>query len=228
MKKLMLTAITIISMACATYANIGNATPPNTNDNITSIQNAGPHTKQYRDIKEVLDRYERDIKGATSCEDLGEAEDSFYSSLLIMQFDDEYDYEESDLMTDEESLELEEQSNRIDALMAQKMEQFGCKSDLGDEYSLIPTTTEEWDEIITEYEAFVSQLEKLSKKKLSSEQYLEEFLVLVQNNMELIGRIENSDPSNITERQNDRLMELNDRIEELATQMGLMGDEEEE
>ena len=228
MKKLMLTAITIISMACATYAENGNAASPNTNDGITiSVEKAGPHTKQYRDLKEILDRYERDLKGATSCEDIGEAEDSFYSSLLIMQFDSDYDYDESDLMTEEESQELEEQGNRIDALIAQKMEQYGCKSDLDEEYSLTPTTTEEWDEIITGYENFVSQLEKLSKKKLTSDEYMDEFLELLQDNMELISRIESSDPSNITERQNDRLMELNDRISELATKMGLMGDDDE-
>ena len=227
MKKTMLTLIVVVSISLASFAYNANAKQFNSNgDHIESIENASPHTKQYRDIKEVLDRYERDIKGATSCEDLSEAEDSFYSSLLIMQFDDEYDYEESELMTDEESLELEEQGSRIDNLIAQKMEQFGCQSDLDEEYSLIPTTTEEWDEIIIKYEAFVSQMEKISKKKLSSDQYMEEFLKLVQDNKELISRIENSDPSNITEKQNDRLMAINDRISELATKMGLMDDKE--
>lgn len=223
----MLTAITIISMACATFADNGNAASPNTHDGITiSVEKGGPHTKQYRDLKEILDRYEQDLKGATSCEDIGEAEDSFYSSLLIMQFDSDYDYDESDLMTDEESQELEEQGNRIDALIAQKMEQFGCKEDLDEESTLTPTTTEEWDEIIKQYEVFVSELEKLERRNLSIEQNQEEFMSLIQRYMELIVRIDSSDPSSLTDKQVNKLTEINDRINTLAQKMGLIDDEE--
>lgn len=225
MKKLMLTTIIIMSMVCATYANMGNGDSIKTNDGITtSIAEAGPHTKQYRDLKEILDRYEQDLKGATSCEDIGEAEDSFYSSLLIMQFDSDYD--ESDLMTDEESQELEEQGNRIDALIAQKKEQFGCKEDLDKESTLTPTTTEEWDEIIKQYEVFVSEMEKLERRNLSIEQNQEEFMSLIQRHMELIVRIDSSDPSSLTDRQVNKLTEINDRINTLAQKMGLIDDEE--
>lgn len=226
MKKLILTAITIISMACVTYADNGNATFPYTNDGITvSVEKAGPHTKQYRDLKEILDKYEREVKGATSCEDIYEAENSFSSSVLLMTFDSDYDYDEADLMTDEEAQELEKLYNRIDDLKAQKEEQYGCKSDLDEEYSLTPTTTKEWDELISGYEDFVSQMEKLSKKKLASEEYLQEFLKLLQDNMDLITRIENSDPSSLTERQNERITKLNEKIEVLGKKMGLDDDD---
>lgn len=214
-------------MTCATYANNDNATSLNINDDITSVQNAGPHTKQYRDIKEVLDRYERNINAATSCEDLGEAEDSFYSSLLIMQFDDAYDYEESDLMTDEESQEIDEQSKRIDALLAQKTKQLGCQN----EEEAIPEktaiSTEEWNEIIAEYEVLLSKLEQLRKQNLDFEQNANKFLEIVQDHMGLLDRLDNADTTNLTEYQERRLTEIDERIGIITKEMGLVSDDDE-
>ena len=224
MKKILITALTIVSMVFASYAgNVG--TPLSTHSGDITIEKDGPHTKQYRDLKEVLDRYEGDIKGAASCDDLLEAEDSFFSSILIMQFDSEYDYDESELMTDEESLELSEQGERIDQLIAQKMEHFDCEFE-EDDPELIPTSSEEWDEIIIEYEALLAQLEALRKQNLDAEKNLSKFLEITQEHMELITRIDNSDTSEITETQNHRLTQINDRIEVLVKEMGLIDDDD--
>ena len=221
MKKLFLTAITIVSMAFVSYAGNVDVNPLNTNGGELTVEKDGPHTKQYLDLKEVLDRYERDIKGATSCADLDDAYDSFFSSILIMQFDSEYDYDESEQMTEEESTELKEQGDRIDLMIAQKNNQFGCETEESAP-EMIPTTTEDWDNIIAEYEILLSKLEALRKQNLDVEQNLNGFLEITQEHVELLDRLERSDESTVIERQHKRLMEINDRIAVLTREMGLV------
>lgn len=221
----MITAITIVSMTLAAVAGNVDITPLSANSgDLTSIEKAGPHTKQYRDLKEVIDRYERDVKSATSCEDLNDAYDSYISSLLIMVFDDEYDYDDSDLLTDEESQELSDLGDRIDQLLTEKKNQFGCVEEEEEEETpeVVPTTTEEWDEIIAEYEVLLAKLEALRKQNLNKEQNLAKFYEIVQEHMDLIDRLDVSDESTITEAQDKRLTEINERIAVLTKEMGLV------
>ena len=62
MKKLMLTVIVVLSLSLASFASNANATQFNSNGSNIAIENADPHTKQYEDIKKILDEYEEAIK----------------------------------------------------------------------------------------------------------------------------------------------------------------------
>ena len=124
MKKLLLTAIVVVSISLASFANNANATQFNNNgSNIESIKNAGPHTKQYEDMKKVLDEFEQDLKNATSCEDLDNAEMAMLFKILATT-ENTYDEE----MTTEEGEELQEQMNRIDIETKKLEKQWGCEN----------------------------------------------------------------------------------------------------
>lgn len=124
MKKLLLTAIVVVSISLASFANNANVTPFNNNgSNIESIKNAGPHTKQYEDMKKVLDEFEQDLKNATSCEDLDKAEMAMLFKILATT-ENTYDEE----MTTEEGEELQEQMNRIDIETKKLEKQWGCEN----------------------------------------------------------------------------------------------------
>lgn len=122
MKKFMLTAIVVVSMSLASFANNANAVQVNSNGCIIeSIENADPHTKQFEDMKKILDEYEQAIKEAKSCEDLDTA-------LLAMLFkfmaltENSYDEE----VTPEEGKEIEELMNRLDVEVKKLEQQWGC------------------------------------------------------------------------------------------------------
>lgn len=122
MKKLLLTAIVVASMSLTSFAN--NATQFNNNgNNIVSIENADPHTKQYQDMKKLLDEFEQDIKDAKTCEDMDNAEMAMLFKILGTA-ENTYDEE----MTPEEEKELQEQMNRIDVKSKQLRMQFGCET----------------------------------------------------------------------------------------------------
>lgn len=124
MKKLLLTAIVVVSISLASFANNANVTPFNNNgSNIESIKNAGPHTKQYEDMKKLLDEFEQDVKDAKSCEDMDNAEMAMLFKILGTA-ENTYDEE----MTPEEEKELQEQMNRIDVKSKQLRMQFGCET----------------------------------------------------------------------------------------------------
>ena len=116
MKKLLLTAIVVASMSLTSFAN--NATQFNNNgNNIVSIENADPHTKQYQDMKKLLDEFEQDVKDAKSCEDMDNAEMAMLFKILGTA-ENTYDEEK----------ELQEQMNRIDVKSKQLRMQFGCET----------------------------------------------------------------------------------------------------
>lgn len=120
MKKLMLSVIIVLSMSLASFAN-ANANPFSSNP-IESIENADPHTKQYQDMKKILDEYEQSVKKATTCEELDNAAITMFVKLMATT-ENTYDQE----MTPEEGEEIEKQMNRIDIDTKQKQQQWGCE-----------------------------------------------------------------------------------------------------
>ncbi|MBO6024489.1 MAG: hypothetical protein J6P83_06515 [Bacteroidales bacterium] len=119
----MLTVIVVLSMSLASFANNANSTPFNSNDvTIESIDNADPHTKQYEDMKKVLDEYEQDLKKATTCDDLDRAELAMLFKLMALT---ENSYTED--ATPEETKEIQEIMERLE-IDAQKLkQQWGCE-----------------------------------------------------------------------------------------------------
>ena len=115
----MLTAIVVVSMSLASFAN--NANTLQVNSNGISIENADPHTKQFEDMKKILDEYEQAVKEAKSCEDLDTA-------LMAMAFkfmaltENSYDEE----VTPKEEKEIGEQMNRLDVEVKKLEQQWGC------------------------------------------------------------------------------------------------------
>ena len=122
MKKLMLTVIVVLSMSLASFANNANATQFNNGCNIESIDNADPHTKQYEDMKKVLDEYEQDLKKAKTCEDLDNAEMAMLFKLLALT---ENSYTED--ATPEESKEIQEMMERLEVEGQKLKQQWGCE-----------------------------------------------------------------------------------------------------
>lgn len=130
MKKLMLTVIVVLSMSLASFANKANVTPFNINDvTIESIDNADPHTKQYEDMKKVLDEYEQDLKKATTCDDLDRAELAMLFKLMALT---ENSYTED--ATPEETKEIQEMMERLESDAQKLKQQWGCEPE-GDENS---------------------------------------------------------------------------------------------
>ena len=123
MKKLMLTVIVVVSISLASFANNANATQFNRNgDNIESVENDGPHTKQYEDLKKILDEYQEDLKNATSCEELDNADIAMFIKIMATA---ENNYPEE--ATPEENQEIMEYMNRLEIESKTLQEKFGCK-----------------------------------------------------------------------------------------------------
>ena len=128
MKKLMLTAIVVVSMSLASFANNSNAMQCYSNgSNIESIEKAGPHTKQYQDIMKLLDEFEQSIKKATSCEELDNAELAMLFKLMALT---ENKYTED--ATPEETKEIQEMMERLESDAQKLKQQWGCEPE-GDE-----------------------------------------------------------------------------------------------
>ena len=227
MKKLILTAMAIVAMAFS-FASIGNASPiSNSEGSLVMTEIAKPHTKEYIATKKIIDKYEQDIKKANTCEELDNAEEELFAAFLVLIFDDENQFEESEQLTEEESDELDAKLNQVNELKEKKAEQFGCEPKTEEEDAeLVPTTKEEWDEIIAEYEVVLSEMEQLKKQNLSEEETMIGFLNIIEKHTEMIDKMEKADESNLTEKQSTRLTEINSRIGVLAVEMGLDKDEE--
>ena len=93
----MLTVIVVLSMSLASFASNANATQFNSNGSNIAIENADPHTKQYDDIKKILDEYEEAIKKATTCEELDNAELAMLFKLMALT-ENEYSEDAIDLL----------------------------------------------------------------------------------------------------------------------------------
>ena len=113
----------MLSMSLASFANNANVTPFNSNGvTIESIDNADPHTKQYEDMKKVLDEYEQDLKKATTCDDLDRAELAMLFKLMALT---ENSYTED--ATPEETKEIQEIMERLESDAQKLKQQWGCE-----------------------------------------------------------------------------------------------------
>lgn len=118
----MLSVIIVLSMSLASFASANANQFSSKGSQIESIENADPHTKQYQDIKKILDEYEQSVKKATTCEELDNATITMFVKLMGT-LENTYDQE----MTPEEGEEIEKQMNRIDIDIKQKQQQMGCE-----------------------------------------------------------------------------------------------------
>lgn len=118
----MLTVIVVLSMSLAASANNVNTTQFNGNGGNIAIEKADPHTKQYEDIKKILDEYEQEIKKATTCEELDNAELAMLFKLMALA---ENEYTED--ATPEEGKEIQERMNRMEIEVQQLKQKWGCE-----------------------------------------------------------------------------------------------------
>ena len=222
MKKLIVTAITIISMSLAFYSGNCNASNVIANNDINvTIEKAKPHTKQYNDIKTILDEFEQAIKNAKTCEDLENASMSFIFQLLSMV---EVEYEDGEELTEAEDKEL---SNMMDALsnkVEKLQKQWGCETEEEESTEVVSTTTEDWDDIINDYEALANKLEKMKGLDFDDEKNLGKLLEFVSEAQPLLERIETADSDALTEKQAARLERVSDRFTRIAKEIGLIDD----
>lgn len=118
----MLSVIIVLSMSLASFASANANQFSSNGSQIESVENADPHTKQYQDMKKILDEYEQGVKKATTCEELDNATIAMFVKLMAT-VENTYDQE----MTPEEGEEIEKQMNRIDIDIKQKQQQMGCE-----------------------------------------------------------------------------------------------------
>ena len=223
MKKLTLIAITILGIAFASYGSNSMATQQNTFDNVSVVEKAKPHTKQYQDIKKFVDKYENAVNKAASCDDLDDASIEFYVNLLSLI---EIDYDDDELLTEEEDQELSDRVDRINNKVESLQKKWACPTEEEDaeeeDSELIETSTEEWEEIINEFDAIVTQMEKMKGLDFDDDKNLDKLLGIVLPLEQLSERMKHSSLDNITDKQTDRLDAINNRLVIIATALGLM------
>ena len=229
MKKLTLIAFTILGMALASYAGNGFIPQQNANNNGVVVEKAKPHTKQYQDMKKLVDEYEQAVKKATNCEELDNADMAFFFSIFGLV---EKEYAENEQLTEEEDQELSDQMDRISKKEEQLKKEWNCPTDEDEEaeeaVEQIETSTEEWEEIINEFDAIVTQLEKMKGLDFDDEKNLDKLLEVVSPLQGLSNRIDRSSVDNLTTQQTSRLEDINNRLVKIATDLGLMDDLDEE
>ena len=229
MKKLTLIAFTILGMALASYAGNGFIPQQNANNNGVVVEKAKPHTKQYQDMKKLVDEYEQAVKKATNCEELDNADMAFIFSIFGLV---EKEYAENEQLTEEEDQELSDQMDRISKKEEQLKKEWNCPTDEDEEaeeaVEQIETSTEEWEEIINEFDAIVTQLEKMKGLDFDDEKNLDKLLEVVSPLQELSSRIDRSSVDNLTTQQTSRLEDINNRLVKIATDLGLMDDLDDE
>ena len=207
MKKIMFTAFAVIALALTSFA--------------------GPHTKEYQDAKRILNEYEQNVNKATTCEDLENASMSLLFNLLSLV---EVEYDENEAMTEQEEQEINEQMERIDKKVKNLQEQWGCETtedtdDDTSEQSVKPTTTEEWESIINDFDALVKKMDKIKDLDFEDEDNLDDLLEFIMEAQPLQERMDSADPETLTDRQAKRLEDLNDRFTAIAKQMGLIDED---
>ena len=229
MKKLTLIAFTILGMALASYAGNGFIPQQNANNNGVVVEKAKPHTKQYQDMKKLVDEYEQAVKKATNCEELDNADMAFIFSIFGLV---EKEYAENEQLTEEEDQELSDQMDRISKKEEQLKKEWNCPTDEeeaeAEDTVKIETSTEEWEQIINEFDAIVTQLEKMKGLDFDDEKNLDKLLEVVSPLQELSSRIDRSSVDNLTTQQTSRLEDINNRLVKIATDLGLMDDLDDE
>ena len=222
MKKLTLITIAILGIALASFGSNSSTALTSTDNNSSVIEKVKPHTKEYQDIKKFIDEYEEAINKATSCDDL----DNATIALLVNMFSlVDVEYKESEHMTEQEEKELNEITDRIERKIESLKKQWNCPVEEEEpEEELIPTSSQEWEGIINEFEVFVNKLEKMKNLDFEDESNLDQLLELISKSTPLLQRIQQSDPETLTEQQSNRFEKLSVRFENTAKAIGLLDD----
>ena len=223
MKKLTLITIAILGIAFASFGSNSLAIRQNVNDNGIAVEKAKPHTKQYQDVKKFVDKFENAVNKASSCDELDDAQIEFYVNLLTLI---EIDYDDDDLLTEEEDQELSNRVDRINDKVEALQKKWDCPVEEDDaeeeDLELIETSTEEWEEIINEFDAIVTQMEKMRGLDFDDDKNLDKLLETVLPLEQISERMKHSNLDNITAKQTKRLDDINDRLVDVATALGLM------
>ena len=203
MKKILLTALVLIATSLVSYAQ---------------------YSKAYNDAKKITDAYEQSVNNAKSCEELDDASINFFIQLLGLV---EVEYDESEEMTEKENELLEEQIDRITNKVESMKQQFDCPIEEEEEVELIPTTTQEWDELINSYENVTKKLESFKSVDYDNDDDLNKLMEVLTEAEPIVTRIDNADTENITKKQSERLDAINDRFVKAAYRLGFAEEDEE-
>ena len=203
MKKIMLTALVLIATSLVSYAQ---------------------HSKAYNDAKKITDAYEQSVNNAKSCEELDNASINFFIQLMGLV---EVEYDESEEMTEKENELLEEQIDRITNKVESMKQQFDCPIEEEEEVELIPTTTQEWDELINSYENVTKKLESFNSVDYDNDDDLNKLMEVLTEAEPIVTRIDNAETENMTEKQSKRLDAINDRFLNAAKRLGFADEDEE-
>lgn len=204
MKKIMLTVLVLIAASLVSYAQ---------------------YSKAYNDLKKIADTYEQNVNNAKSCEELDNASISFFIQVMGLV---EVEYDESEDMTEKEDELFEEQIDRITNKVDSMKQQFDCPiEEEEEEVELIPTSTQEWDELINSYEAVTKKFEAVKSVDYENDDDLNKLMELLTEAEPIVTRIDNADTENITKKQSERLDAINDRFVKAAKRLGFADEDEE-
>lgn len=204
MKKIMLTVVVLIAASLVSYAQ---------------------YSKAYNDLKKIADTYEQNVNNAKSCEELDNASISFFIQVMGLV---EVEYDESEDMTEKEDELFEEQIDRITNKVDSMKQQFDCPiEEEEEEVELIPTSTQEWDELINSYEAVTKKFEAVKSVDYENDDDLNKLMELLTEAEPIVTRIDNADTENITKKQSERLDAINDRFVKAAKRLGFADEDEE-
>ena len=204
MKKIMLTALVLIATSLVSYAQ---------------------YSKAYNDAKKITDAYEQSVNNAKSCEELDNASINFFIQLLGLV---EVEYDESEDMTEKENELFEEQIDRITNKVESMKQQFDCPiEEEEEEVELIPTSTQEWDELINSYENVTKKLESFKSVDYDNDDDLNKLMEVLTEAEPIVTRIDNAETENMTEKQSKRLDAINDRFLNAAKRLGFADEDEE-
>ena len=191
----------------------------------TSLVSYAQYSKAYNDAKKITDAYEQSVNNAKSCEELDNASINFFIQLMGLV---EVEYDESEEMTEKENELLEEQIDRITNNVESMKQQFDCPiEEEEEEVELIPTTTQEWDELINSYDIVTKKLESFKSVDYDNDDELNKLLEVLTEAEPIVTRIDNADTENITKKQSERLDAINDRFVKAAYRLGFAEEDEE-
>ena len=92
---------------------------------------------------------------------------------------------------------------------------------------MIPTSTQEWDELINSYEAVTKKFEAVKSVDYENDDDLNKLMELLTEAEPIVTRIDNADTENITKKQSERLDAINDRFVKAAKRLGFADEDEE-
>lgn len=191
----------------------------------TSLVSYAQYSKAYNDAKKITDAYEQSVNNAKSCEELDNASINFFIQLIGLV---EVEYDESEDMTEKENELFEEQIDRITNKVESMKQQFDCPiEEEEEEVELIPTSTQEWDELINSYEAVTKKFEAVKSVDYENDDDLNKLMELLTEAEPIVTRIDNADTENITKKQSERLDAINDRFVKAAYRLGFAEEDEE-